>query len=183
MIIIDCEGDPVQELSAIYVNDSTCTIEDCFHHYAHYPYSIDYDIFARRHVHGLHFEFLRQQELLTLCEVIDLFKIWLKFYPTDKIYAHGPAKEKQLLALEINDACLKPWAERVHMQSHQVALNMKLKKKPVCGIICSAHSQFVNWKPKNVYSPSVTDIAKMHFQHHCSLYDCMEIFLSISFHE
>ena len=183
MIIIDCEGTPVQEFSALYVNDATCVIENVFHQHVHYPYSFDYDAFARRHVHGLDFKFLRQCKLRNLGEVLDLFREWLKAYPSDKIYAHNPTKEKRLLSLHINDVCLKPWAERACLRSHQMALNMKLNCKPVRGISCSVHSQFVKWRPKNVHSPSLTDIAKVNFRHHCSLYDCMEIFLSICFRE
>ena len=184
MIIIDCEGDPVQELSALYVNDATLLIEDVFHRHVHYPFSTDCDAFARRHVHGLDFNYLRQAKLPSLGEVLDLFCDWLQTYPADnKLFAHAPAKEKQLLSLHINDVCLKPWAERIHCHSHRIALQMKVNSVKVCGVTCPAasiHSHYVNWKPKNVHSPSPTDEAKMDFRHHCSLYDCVEVYLAIT---
>ena len=183
MIIIDCEGNPVQELSALYINDATCKIEDVFHHHVHYPFIIDYDVYARRHIHGLDISLLRQPHLPSLGEVLDLFNAWLQKYPSDKLYGHAPVKEKDLISLFIYDACLKPWAERVHCRSHQMALNMKLNCKPVRGVTCSVHSQFIEWRVKNELSPSATDIAKKDFGHHCSLYDCMEVFLFLLFKE
>ena len=180
MIIIDCEGDPVQELSALYVNDTTGEIDDVFHHHVYYPFIFDYDAYARRHIHGLDLSLLRQPHLPPLDDVLDLFTEWLRKHPSEKLYGHAPVKEKELLSLCIHDSCLKPWAKRVHCQSHQMALNMKLNSEPVHGVTCSAHSHFKQWRVKKL-SPSATDLAKLQFKHHCSLYDCMEVFLSFKY--
>ena len=58
LIYIDCEGTPVQEFSAIYVNKATSEIVDVFHRLVKYPFPYDYDYFARKHVHGLDINFL-----------------------------------------------------------------------------------------------------------------------------
>ena len=124
IVIIDCEGEPVQELSAIYCDTETAVIKDVFHHHVYYPHSRDFDNYARRHIHGLNFVKLRQKDLLNEKEVLALFSLWLKTHPFDVIYAHAPAKEQTLLNVNIKDACLKPWCERVNMPSHQRLIHL-----------------------------------------------------------
>ena len=175
-IFLDCEGEPVQEFSAIYVDFETGVIEDVFHHHVHYPFKCDYDYFARQHVHGLDRNFLSLYGLRSEQELLNLFHEWLKSHPFQAIYAHAPAKEVNFLSLPVKDVCLKPWKDRIQCQSHQIALSMKLYKVPVCGVTCAAHS-LVCWKPKKILSPNASDRAKMEFSYHCSLYDCIECFL------
>lgn len=186
LIIIDCEGsDLVQEFSALYVNEETHVIEDVFHHYIQYPIinGDDKDAFVRRHVHGLDCEFLLQHGLRDEEELLTLFHTWLKHHPYDAIYAHAPAKEMDFLSLSVKDVMLKPWKDRIFTDSHKIALHMKLNCVSVNGILCRAHSAFQGWKPKKSKCLSETDCAKIAFRHHCSLYDCMECFLSIILRE
>ena len=174
IIFIDSEGNPTQEFSAIYVNESTFVIEDVFHHHVCYPFSSDYDTFSRHHVHGLNRDYLCQQGLANEKELVTLFHAWLKTHPYSSIYAHGPQREEKLLSMSITDVSLKKWQERVTCLSHQLAVEMKKNHSPICNVTCNVHDKFLGWLPKNVKSPSLTDRAKMHFSHHCSLYDCIE---------
>ena len=183
LVIIDSEGTPVQEFSALYVNEETQVIQDVFHAFAKYPSSVDADWFARRYVHGLDRKFLREFGLRDEEEVLKLFHTWLQTHPFDDMYANAPAKEEDFLSQHVRDVCLRPWKDRVHCKSHQIALDMKLNCVPVCGVTCCAHSRFRGWKPKRLYNMTSTDVAKHDFQHHCSLYDCIEIFHFLSLQE
>ena len=185
LIIVDSEGDPVQEFSALYVNEVEHIIEDVLHCLVCYPsdFSVDHDYFARYHIHGLDRTILSQRGLCDADEVRELFYRWLKSHPYDAIYGHAPAKEKDFLGLStIHDCQLKPWKERIHCKSHAIAVNMKRFCVPICNINCSdVHRQFKGWKSSrkgaNEYLLTATDVAKQDFGHHCSLYDCVEIFL------
>ena len=186
LIIVDSEGDPVQEFSVLYVNEVTHVIEDVFHYYVRYPFTdCDYDYFARHHIHGLDRDILFQHGLCNEEEVRRRFHTWLKSHPFDAIYGHAPRKEEDFLCLSIHDICLKPWKERIACKSHDIAVHMKSMHVAVCGITCFAHSAFQGWKAKKCNSSSsskrhlnASDRAKRDFGHHCSLYDCVEIFLS-----
>ena len=178
-IFVDSEGDPTQEFSAIYVNETTYGIEDVFHHHVCYPFKCDYDQFSRRCVHGLNRDYLRQHGLANEKELVTLFHEWLKTHPYSTIYGHAPHREEKLLSLSITDVCLKQWQERLLCHSHQVAVKMKKNLSPICNVICDVHDKFSGWLPKNVNSPSLTDCAKMCFSHHCSLYDCVECYLFV----
>ena len=177
LIFTDSEGDPVQEFSAIYVNELSGEIVDVFHHHVIYPFARDKDLFSRHHVHGLNRDFLFLHGLRNEDELVKLFKEWLKFHPFDDIYAHAPAKEMKLLSFPVRDVCLKPWKERYYCKSHKVALSMKLSHTPICGVTCYAHEN-VYWKSEKCrHVCNATDFAKMQFFYHCSLYDCIECFL------
>ena len=104
-IIIDCEGDPVQEFSALYVNFSNGVIADVFHRHVKYPFPCDRDYFSRRHVHGLDRNFLQIQGLRDEPELVSVFHEWLTTHPYDNIYAHAPHKEAKLLSLSVRDVC------------------------------------------------------------------------------
>ena len=173
IIIIDSEGTPTQEFSAIYMNADTGEIVDVFHCYVRYPFSRDKDSFSRHHIHGLDRAHLLSHGLHSEEELLTVFQQWLKTHPFDDIFAHAPAKEMKLLSLPVNDIALKPWKERSFCASHQKALDMKLKCIPVCGVRCFAHTKFVGWKSKRAILND-TDVAKLNFFHHCSLYDCVE---------
>ena len=174
IIVIDCKGEPVQEFSALYVNEKTGELVDVFHRYVQYPFYPDVDSFSRQHVHGLDYDFLSRHGLNSENELLTLFYHWLRDHPFEQIYAHAPAKEKKLLSLSIKDVCLKPWKDRIFYKSHQKALSMKLKHVPICNVTCHAHSSFKGWKSKDCHALSATDAAKMTFSYHCSLYDCVE---------
>ena len=141
LIYIDSEGEPIQEFSAIYVDELSGDVVDVFHHHVIYPFEYDKDIFSRRHIHGLNRDFLSQHGQRDEDAVIRLFHEWLKLHPFDCIYAHAPAKEVKLLSLPVKDVCLKPWSERQFYKSHQLALAMKLSHFPVCNVVCIAHDR------------------------------------------
>lgn len=183
LIFLDCEGDPIQEFSAILVDGATMKIKNVFHQYVCYPKSgdsiIDNDSFSRRHIHGLNLDFLSQHGLQSEHELTTLFHQWLsKQGHIDAIYAHAPHKERNLLSLNIVDVCLKPWSERDFSLSHSVALTWKMNSIAINGVSCAdAHASFSAWRPKNVKAPSQGDVVKMQFFHHCSLYDSLECYL------
>jgi len=176
IVFVDCEGEPLQEFTALYVDVQKRLILDVFHHHVCYPFTHDKDSFSRRHIHGLNRDFLSRHGLSDESALLLLFREWLSKRPYSCIYAHGPEREKRFLSLPIQDVCLKPWKERIHCYSHQVALSLKLNFVPICGVTCHAHDE-VTWKVNCKNVPSETDFAKKQFFHHCSLYDCVECFL------
>ena len=177
-IYVDSEGDPIQEFSALYVNNVTHEIIDLFHCHVKYPFdSEDFDWKARRCVHGLDLEFLKKHGVNGIDELKLLFFKWLETHPYQAMFAHAPSKEKEFLNLTIGNVCLKPWKDRSSLQSHQLAILLKMNFVPICNTTCIAHASFVSWEPKRRLAWTLTDCAKMKFSHHCSLYDCVECFL------
>lgn len=178
LVFVDCEGSPVQEFSAIYADELSGEIVDVFHQYVKYSSKETYDIdkFSRHHLHGLNLEFLTLHGLRNEETLVTMFHEWLQQHPHNGIFAHAPKKEEKLLSLKINDICLKPWKERGTCYSHVKAVSMKKQKIPICNVTCEAHGSFMSWKPKKPYCMSISDIVKMDFLHHCSLYDCIECF-------
>ena len=195
MIFIDSEGEPPQELSALFVDAKTHAIVDVFHRHVSPPSSSsspddggggDSDWWARRYVHGLNRDYLR---LVGLCDVPTLlteFEQWLQAHPHDRLLAHAPHKEGALLQRVVQDVCLPPWKARVNLYSHCHALAMKRNAVTINGVSCSStvHSSYIGWRPRcrrrRGYAaaiPSPTDVAKRDFGYHCSLYDCIECYL------
>ena len=180
IVYIDSEGTPVQEFSAIYVNEDKCEIVDVFHHHVKYPFIThrDDDFYARRHVHGLNLKFLSKYGLVNEQTLLSEFHKWLQQHPYTTLYAHGPEKEQQLLSpLRVKNVHLSEWKVRCCHLSHELALFLKNNTIPICKVSCNAHTSFTGWKPKCVHAPTVTDCAKMKFGFHCSLYDCVECYL------
>lgn len=175
LIIVDSEGDPIQEWSALAIDEERDVICDVFHAHVCYPYAIDYDWFARRHVHGLRLDFLSKHGVRNVNVLMENFLAWLQPYDKCMLYANAPLKESSFLSRCITDAGLLPWRERSTMLSHYIAVEMKFCKVPINGIVCFAHNEFVSFKPKRLVL-NETDKAKMVFGHHCSLYDCVEIY-------
>ena len=176
-IYVDSEGEPIQEFSALYVNNDTCDIVDVFHYHVKYPFNCDFDWKARRCVHGLDLKFLSQHGISDIEELKLSFSKWLETHPYHAIFAHEPRKEREFLNLPIQNVCLKPWAERSTELSHRLAIFFKRNYFPVLNTTCIAHTSFVSWEPKRRYAWTLTDCAKMKFSHHCSLYDCVECYL------
>ena len=166
----------MQEFSAVYVNENGHVV-DVFHQHVRYPFSKDYDVFARRYIHGLNRDFLAIHGLQSESELLSLFREWLKSHPYDHVLAHAPSKEMYLLGIHVQDVALKPWKERTYCKSHRTSIFMKRYAIPICGVTCFAHDIFVKWKPRRTEKPTVTDTAKMAFSYHCSLYDCVECVL------
>ena len=179
IIYLDSEGTPVQEFSALYVNEKTYEIVDIFHHHVKYPshFTSDMDYFARCHIHGLNREYLLENGLDDEATLVTLFHTWLKNHPYNSIYGHAPFKEKQLLSLSILDVQLPEWKFRELDISHNLTISLKNNKVPICGMTCNAHTSFRGWKPKRLYAISPTDYVKMNFNFHCSMYDCVECYL------
>jgi len=183
IVICDSEGDPVQEFSALYVDEESALIKDVFHRHVRYPFFRDKDTFARSHIHGLNLHYLQQHGLNNASQLVTLFHQWLSSHPYKAIFAHGPQREVKLLSLPIYDVHLPPWTCRVNMAAHRIARRMKVNNLKICNVSCfQAHSDFLGWLPKNVNNPSSTDYAKIPFSHHCSLYDCIECYAFL-FHD
>ena len=175
IVIIDCEGEPVQEFSAIYVDTVANDIIDVFHKHVRYPFKSDLDSYSRRHIHGLNRAFLSSNGLDSESDLIRAVHQWLRDHPYEAIYAHAPAKEARLLSLpSIKDVGLRPWKERSLCRSHQLVTAMKLYKIPVCNVKCNAHTAYVGYKAKHVNNFTDSDKVKKEFSFHCSLYDCVE---------
>lgn len=175
LIIVDSEGDPIQEWSALAVDEEHDVICDVFHAHVSYPYAIDYDWFARRHVHGLRLDFLSKYGFSNVNILLENFLDWLQPYNACTIYANAPSKESSFLSRHITDAGLLPWKDRSSTLSHNIAMEMKFCKVAIADTVCFAHNEFVSFKSKRRFL-NETDIAKMVFRHHCSLYDCVEIY-------
>ena len=179
LIFVDCEGEPIQEFTALYVDSDSHTIIDVFHRYVAYPSVCGYDSdrWARRHVHGLNRLHLSVHGLHNPTELLSDFNEWLHSHPYEHILANAPQKESAFLNLPILDVCLPPWKQRAQLLSHRLSLSLKRHSIPINGIRCSsAHSSFVDWRPRHLYSLSPTDVIKRDFGFHCSLYDCMELY-------
>ena len=178
-IYVDCEGDPIQEFSAIYVDKVTCEIVDVFHeHVTIYPTKNgDVDWWARRHIHGLNRDFLSIHGLSSEQELLLRFRNWLQVHPYDTMFGHAPYKERKFLSLNIVDVQLPTWQHRASLSCHTLIMSMKRNNVPICGIdCCAAHTSYVGWRAKRPFALTPTDAAKKMFGHHCSLYDCVEMY-------
>lgn len=176
-LYIDCEGEPIQEFSALYVDSDTDEIRDVFHAHVAYPFpDYDYDNWSRRHVHGLNLDFLSKHGFENQDDLLSAFRDWLSTHSYKNIYANAPQKEKQFLSLHIDDVKLPPWKQRGSCLSHRLTLVLKRKSVPICNVSCNAHSSYVKWKAKRPFSLTPSDVAKQDFGFHCSLYDCLEIY-------
>ena len=176
-IFIDSEGEPCQEFTALYADMESKSVIDIFHCHVAYPTdSYDCDWWARRYIHGLKTTYLRKNGVKNVEELVENFTVWLSTRPHDGIYAHAPRKEIDLLRMPVSHVALLPWKERRNDPSHELAVDMKLTKKDVCGVHCNAHNVNTRWRPKNAHSLTMSDIAKINFSFHCSLYDAAEIF-------
>lgn len=178
-IYVNIQGTPIQEFSAIYVNDQTFEIEDVFHKYVIYPCSVyDDDKWARKHVHGLDLDYLAMHGLRDEEELKTTFHTWLKEHPYDSIYGDHPSRESEFLSLPIMDVNLRSWSSRDSDLSHQIALFLKRRCARICNVCCAAaHGSFRYWMPVRVHNMSDADKARMKFRHHCAFYNVMECFL------
>ena len=177
IVIIDCEGEPIQEFSALYVNVDDEEIVSVFHEYVQCNVdAYDMDFWARKHIHGLNRNFLSTNGLPNQETLLSTFQHWLKSHPFERIFANGPCKEQNFLSMKIEDVKLPQWKDRALLMSHKLALSLKKNIVPICDVTCCAHTSFVGWSPKRPHCLTPTDIVKRNFSHHCSLYDCVEIF-------
>ena len=172
VVYLDCEGDSLRELSALYVSDEF-VILDIFHGVANeiYPYK---DWYCRRYIHGI------PRKVRTACAhpdiVIEKFKRWLARRPYTVIYANDCRLEQKLLQLPMVDLRLLPWEERAFHPSHRLAVLAKHLDWGICGKHCHYHTNYRRWLPKRS-PPTMGDVARSMFSHHCALYDALELFL------
>ena len=174
LIVVDSEGEPIQEWSAFVIDEEKRVICNVFHAHVAYPYREDGDWFARKHIHGLCLRYLSQYGLSDENELLYRFSHWLQPYTSLGIYANAPTKESHFLSRPVTDVSMLPWGERQNTASHKTAVRMKLYHVPICNVSCLAHNA-VTYHCKRVFLND-GDRAKMAFGHHCSLYDCVEIF-------
>ena len=166
------EGTPIQEVAALEVNRNTNAIVDVFLGYAYTDFPDD---FARKHVHGLDKDYLKQFGYPSEDALLAVLKLWLHNKPYVGIFANDSRKESQALGVTIFDFKLAPWADRRKHASHQLALRYKELSIPVLERFCplSAHSCFVT-APRSPNASS--SIAKARHGYHCALYDCVELY-------
>jgi hypothetical protein len=169
---LDAEGTPLQELAAIEVNRKTNTIIDVFHAFAETDSD---DSFARRHIHGINKSYLKKSGFPSEGCLISVFKLWRYQKGNPPIFCNDAQKEKKLLAIEIGELKLLPWAERQHCASHVMALRYKELSIPILKESCTpaVHSDFVS---ATISSNHETNIAKARHGYHCALYDVMELY-------
>lgn len=179
LLFIDCEGEPIQEFSALYVDSATYSIVDVFHHHIRFPrqHGFDTDWWARRHIHGLNRDYLARYGLRDERALLSTFQSWLTTHPYSIIFANAPYKESTFLQLSVSDVCLPPWKERADLRCHTVALSAKKCATPILGVTCDAHSSFRAFLPRRPYAPSSTELLKCEYAFHCSLYDSLECYL------
>ena len=166
------EGTPIQELAAIEINRSTHAFVDVFHGFA---YTEESDSFARRHVHGLNVDYLKEHGFPDEKSLLDVFKLWIAQKPYVAIYANDSRKESEALNMRIFDFKLAPWNDRKTYASHQLAIRYKELCIPILTHHCTprAHSCFVRPPP----SSNLSSLAvKSRHGHHCALYDVLELY-------
>ena len=151
----------------------TREIVDVFHGYANTSIS---DFYSRNHIHGLNPKFLKKEGHETPCHLIDSFHQWLKSKTYVHLFANCPGKEIRELQLFISDIRLDPWKMRCYKPYHEIAYYFKKFNIPICSTSrCDeAHSVYrsANCRPFNL-----SDAARKRHGHHCSLYDCYELYL------
>ena len=152
---------------------NTREIVDVFHGHA---YTTAKDIFARKHVHGLNYDFLFREGFQNANCLIAAFKVWLREKNHFMFYGNDPGKEMRDLKIHVVDIGLDCWVNRIQKAYHQVAFYFKKHNIPIHSKRCytEAHSSFekVFVRPFNK-----SDAAREQSGYHCSLYDCYEMYL------
>ena len=177
-LFIDCEGEPVQELTAIEVSASDFAIIDVFHAHANVPFGRD-DNWARRNIHGLNLDFLNNHGFPTEHELQAAFHVWYSKRNSVINFVNNPGKESKFLNIKLSDVQLPIWIERVNTPAHQIALAFKRHETPIGNATCFSSIH-------NCYSPDYNNsmdkrtCAKKEWGFHCSLYDAYEVYLHFS---
>lgn len=167
---MDCEGEPVQELSAIAMNNWTYEIVSVYHQHANC--NPQEDEWSRKHVHGLNQQYLQDFGFCDENSLLSDFKKWLATFNVACIFCNNPGKERKLFPnLIINDILLPPWINRVNQHYHEVTKRFKELSIPILNVRCS---KYIHNQCK---FPPFLDTPKVAFGHHCSLYDCYELYL------
>ena len=151
----------------------TREIVDVFHGHA---YTTEPDFYARNHIHGLSPTFLKETGYESPSKLIEVFSNWLRGKDYIFLYGNNPGREVKELQLYISDIGLDQWSMRSYKAYHEVAYYFKKHNIPICSTRCSekAHSMYHS---ANVRPFNLSDTAKERHGHHCSLYDCYELYL------
>ena len=102
ILFIDCEGTPMQEFSALYVNEENGECISC----AYYDY--DCHAWARRHIHGLNLHYLAKNALKDEDELL-CTSLNLQAHLYRRIFANAPLKGKDFLNVSVRDVQLPLW--------------------------------------------------------------------------
>ena len=173
---MDTEGDPVQELSALAMDNVTFQIISVYHKHA--DCDSDSDGWARTHVHGLNQSYLRLHGFSNDSELLSDFQKWLDSLNVICIFANNPAKERLFLHNNIiRDSLLPNWVDRASEPYHQVANCFKDLNIPVHGINCNPYAHRDYRSPSMRHLKTKKEEAKALHGHHCSLYDAYELYL------
>lgn len=181
ILIVDSEGESLQEMAAICVDLVSLRIKDVYLQWAkpcQHPKVTDVDWFSRKFIHGLNRDFLQQHGFPNEDALVKDFNAWRAKYVINEIIGHAPAKEEILLNTPITDVKLAPWAERYEALHHRVALCMKTLDMHVKDTACSrfdTHSEYEGWKVPANHKRG--DLARQEYGAHCALYDCVSILL------
>ena len=176
-VFMDTEGTPIQELSALLVNQRWEIV--CVYH-AYAACRDTDDVFCRRHLHGLDLDILHHYGFPNERELLADFERWLSHHPVNKIYANDPRKERQLFPhLLVEDIQLPVWVVRVGLPAYHMAQEAKRRQMPILGAVCggAAHAAFVSAIRSKHRLPTDSDIVKGKHGFHCSLYDSLMIYL------
>ena len=170
---MDCEGDPVQELSAIAM-DQAYDIISVYHKHAACD---NVDSWSRKFVHGLNIQYLRANGLNNETEMVEDFLKWLDSFDVICMYANNPMKERQLFPscrTLLRDSFLPSWDVRVKQPYHVIANRFKQLNISFAGVSCNGyvHCEYVSHHPR-----TETQLAKVIHGYHCSLYDSYELYL------
>lgn len=174
-MFIDCEGEPVQEMSAIAMDNESYQIVSVYHKHAACDPSLD--AWSRKNLHGLNPTYLHDHGFSNESELAANFQCWLKSFNVQCMYANNPGKERELLGMKnIYDILLPTWRERGEMTYHVNANLFKKLSIPIQGVHCSGyvHNSFVSTRG---YVPLYCQNEKLLHGYHCSLYDCYEMYL------
>lgn len=172
---MDCEGTPVQEVSAIEMSYETKEILDVFHAYAKCDYYKD-DIWCRNHLHGLNPDFLERHGVKSEAVLRQDLRHWLAKKNYFYIYVNAAQKESNFLFHDMIDIELPSWIDRVKLVSHKVAFRFKQLNAAVLRTVCpeEAHSSYKSHCPQ---IRTQTQKLKAFHGYHCSLYDAYELYL------
>ena len=91
---MDCEGEPVQELSAIAMDSCSYQIVSVYHQHA--KCDPNADSWARKHIHGLNQQYLQDYGFSNECALLIDFKRWLAAFNVVSTFCNDPTKEKKL---------------------------------------------------------------------------------------
>lgn len=178
-MFLDCEGEPIQELSAIAMDNESFQIISVFHKHAEcHPKD---DKWSRKHIHGLNRNYLSNSGYSNENDLVTACYNWLKSFKVVVLYANNPSKERKLFPkYSVFDMFLPSWEDRMNQPYHVLAHRFKFLNVPILNTRCSAyvHAEYLN---KRWMGPSLKDMAKVLHGYHCSLYDCYELYLFFLF--